>query len=277
MKDIRPYGKTSSWFIVAEMGDSKADTCTEFALSWNAAGMPASSASALTITQMRRRSDGYYESVAGSTVTVRGAGSGEIVLDANKLNALQSDENGQRYVVFRVTIGAPDSMSTITLKKGWNIIALPLTPMNSDVDDVFAAGGVKLYSGSIWEYVGGRYVAARNIAATRGYWLYSKVDTTVNVYGTTETSSISLAEGWNIVGPVYEIANFVDAYKTDYPEVYKKIAKQEGNAEYPELYEFDVNDGGYKLVPNYKMQVGKGYWLKATEAVELPVINNNAK
>ncbi len=271
--DIRPYGNTSTWFIVAEMGDPATSVVSEFALSWGETALPASTASGLSITQMRKRVDGYYEPVLGSTTNVTPGTAGEIVLSAEQLNMLQLDENGQKYAVFRVTIGAPDSMQTVYLKPGWNLVAFSLTPLNGSVDDVFSVNGSKLYSGSVWQYEGGRYVAAKDLVATRGYWLYAKTSAIVNVYGTAEADSISLEKGWNIIGPVYDISDFVGMYKKAYPKVYDKIVKKDDGG--LELYKFNPADGGYQLaVENgkYVLKVGNGYWIKATEATELPVI-----
>ena len=47
----------------------------------------------------------------------------------------------------------------------------------------------------------------------------------MNVYGTAEADSISLEKGWNIIGPVYDISDFVGMYKKAYPKVYDKIVK----------------------------------------------------
>ena len=51
---------------------------------------------------MRKRVDGYYEPVLGSTTNVTPGTAGEIVLSAEQLNMLQLDENGQK--VLRLTI-----------------------------------------------------------------------------------------------------------------------------------------------------------------------------
>ena len=271
--DIRPYGNTASWFIVAEMGDPASDSIQEFALSWDATALPASTASGLTITQMRKRVDGYYESVLGTATSIEAGQAGEIVLSTDQLNNLQRDENGQKFAVFRVTIGAPDSMQTVTLKAGWNLVALPLTPLNGDVNDVFTVNGSKLYAGSVWQYEGGRYVAATNLVATKGYWIYAKTAATINVYGTAESDVISLSKGFNIIGPVYDIDDFEAAYKTAYPKVYEKIARNADGG--LEIYKFNPEDGGYHLAVvngKYALKVGTGYWIKATEDVDLPVI-----
>ncbi|MGN0866325.1 MAG: LamG-like jellyroll fold domain-containing protein [Oligosphaeraceae bacterium] len=271
--DVRPYGSTSTWFLVAEMGDPKSDIIQEFALCWDEIALPTSTASGLTVTQMRKRVDGYFEPVLGTTTSIQPGEAGEIVLTGDQLNNLQLDDNGQKYAIFRVTIGAPDAMQTITLKPGWNLVALPLTPLNGSVDDVFSVNGSKLYSGSVWQYEGGRYIAATNLVATRGYWLYAKTAATVNVYGTAENDVISLSKGFNIIGPVYDIADFEAMYQKAYPTVFEKIAKNADGG--LEIYKFNPADGGYQLAienGKYALKVGNGYWIKATEAVELPVV-----
>ncbi|MCQ2397575.1 MAG: hypothetical protein MJ106_07760, partial [Lentisphaeria bacterium] len=278
--DVHPYGKTSTWFILAEMGDAKADTITEFALSWGPSALPASTASGISITQMRKRVDGYFEVVQGTTVNVQPGVAGEIVLDTTALNNLQEDENGQKYAVFRVTVGAPDASTTdmqqIYLKTGWNLVALPLTPLNGDVDDVFSVNGSKLYNGTVWQYEGGRYIAAQNLVATKGYWLYAKTNILLPpIFGTLETDVISLSEGWNIIGPVYDIDDFVGTYASAYPQAFSKIATNANGG--LEIYKFNPNDpehyeSAIDKNGKYALKVGNGYWIKATEAVDLPVI-----
>ena len=79
--------------------------------------------------------------------------------------ALQTDENGQKFAVFRVTVGTPTDMQTISLKKGWNLVALSVAPVNANVSDVFSDGGVRFYNGSVWQYQDGKYVEATTLEA----------------------------------------------------------------------------------------------------------------
>lgn len=266
--DIRPYGKSSSWYLFIEMGDNQLDDIQKATLSWGQTAMPDSSAEGITITQMRQRSDGYFETVPGSAVKVEAATAGQVAID---IASLQADGYGQKYAVFRVTIGAPDGLAQIRLNKGWNLVALPLTPLEPDVADVFSESGTKQYVGKVYKYDNGRYVDADTIEATRGYWMYSKAAATFKVSGAFENSVISLSEGWNIIGPVYDIDNFTESYRKAYPSVYESIAKKDGQLQ---IFEFKAESGTAAYEPTEKLEVGKGYWIKASRAVNLPVIEN---
>ena len=217
---------------------------------------------------MRQRSDGYFETVPGSAVKVEAATAGQVAID---IASLQTDGYGQKYAVFRVTIGAPDGLAQIRLNKGWNLVALPLTPLEPDVADVFSESGTKQYVGKVYKYDNGRYVDADTIEAARGYWVYSKAAATFKVSGAFENSVISLSEGWNIIGPVYDIDNFTESYRKAYPSVYESIAKKDGQLQ---IFEFKAESGTAAYEPTEKLEVGKGYWIKASRAVNLPVIEN---
>ena len=210
-----------------------------------------------------------------------GAG-GYITLDTIAFGELQTDSNGQKYAVYRVSIGGEsDSMQTIKLSAGWNLVSFALTPNSNDVDDVFSKDGSKLYSGVVWEFSGGRYVdvkaAGNKIVAGKAYWLYSKAATSITVYGSTASDCISLEAGWNLIGPIYPVKDFKGTYKKSYPDVYAKIATDE--ADNPEIYRFEYDsatgNSNYALAVEggkYVLKIGNGYWIKTTQAVDLPIV-----
>ena len=146
------------------------------------------------------------------------------------------------------------------------------------MDDVFVdKDGSKLYSGVVWEFTGGRYVEAKSVVAGKAYWLYSKKATTITVAGAAASDSISLEEGWNLVGPIYPVKDFVATYKTSYPDVFAKIAKNdEGGLEiYRFEYDSVTGNSNYALAVEggkYVLKLGNGYWIKTTQAVDLPFI-----
>jgi len=263
--DMRPYGKSSSWFIMLEAGD---DTVNSMTISWTGAeNLPTDSLGGLSITRMYKSVSGVFEPVVGTTKNMVDVTS--IELTEEDLAELQVDEDGQRYVVFRISLGAPDSMQTVELKAGWNMVSFNVTPLNNSVDDVFGDGNGKFYSGIVYEYRNGQYVAAKNVVATKGYWVFAPKAKNVTVYGDLETNSIKLNKGWNIVGPVYYIENFKKAYP-DYLDIVPPdvICEFINNGDGTSGYKFILND-------NYQMKVGKAYWINALEAVELPLIPSN--
>ncbi|MBR4125405.1 MAG: hypothetical protein IKR13_04305, partial [Victivallales bacterium] len=273
-KDYRPYGKSASWFVVVEMGSNGADSST---IAWNATGIP-DAASGITITQMYKRVDGYYDVVPGTTTKVTSGTAGYITLDPVTFGELQLDANCQKYAVYRISIGGEDiTPQEISLTTGWNLVSFALTPIANDVDDVFSKDGSKLYSGVVWKFSGGRYVEADTVEAGKAYWLYSKAATTITVFGASATDSISLEAGWNLIGPVFPVDDFEAAYKKSYPDVYTKIAtNEEGGLEiYKFVYDSETGKSSYGLATDgkaYKLELGQGYWIKTTQAVDLPFV-----
>ncbi|MBR4519658.1 MAG: hypothetical protein IKO65_11720, partial [Victivallales bacterium] len=191
---------------------------------------------------------------------------------------LQTDANGQKYAVFRITIGGEsDDMQDITLKSGWNLVPFKLTPTDNGVNDIFSKDGNALYTGVVWEFTGGRYIEAKTVQAGKAYWLYSKANATIQVTGSRGGDSISLEEGWNLIGPLCDVNDFEATYKTNYPDVFSKIATNETGG--LEIYRFDYDDKGnsyYTLAVDatgaYKLDSRYGYWIKTTQAVDLPFI-----
>ena len=154
--DIRPYGRASSWFIKIEVGD---DSAERVVLSWQpGVDVPTDSVDGLKITRMRQTANGTFEAINGSTVDMTSFNN--ITLTDEDIAKLQRDENGQRYVVFRVSLGAPDSMQQIILLPGWNMVGISVNPLNNQVSDVFSNGSTQYYRGAVYEYKGGQYLVA---------------------------------------------------------------------------------------------------------------------
>jgi len=85
------------------------------------------------------------------------------------------------------------------LKKGWNMVAMPVMPANTSVDSVFWPG-VAIYK---WNATIGRYEVPFNVAPYEGYWVWAPEDKTISVIGnkiTATQADLNLVPGWNLVG-----------------------------------------------------------------------------
>ena len=263
--DYRPYGRASSWFVKVEVGD---DSLEEMTISWDSTvEVPNGSVEGLTITRMSQSNDGTFLPVSGTTVNMNTSES--ITLTAADLEGLQTDDEGQKFVVFRVSLGAPDSLQIVSLNAGWNMVSFSVTPLNNSIEDVFSDGaGTQYYRGVVYEYMDGQYVVAKSITPTRGYWVFAPKAVTFNVYGNMETTSIKLNKGWNIAGPVYNIADFKTAY-ADYASVvspdniFEFISTPSGATSYGAVYN--------SATGKYPLYSGKAYWIYAERDVELPI------
>ncbi|MBO4345633.1 MAG: hypothetical protein J5833_07750, partial [Victivallales bacterium] len=262
--DYRPYGRASSWFIKVEVGD---DSLSDMTISWDSTVVvPDGSVEGLVLTRMSQSDDGTFLPVGGTSVSMNETES--ITFTAADLESMQTDEEGQKFIVFRVSLGAPDSLQMVTLEAGWNMVSFSITPLNNSVEEVFSDGaGTKYYRGAVYEYVNGQYVVAKSIVPTRGYWVFAPKTVTFSVYGNMETTSIKLNKGWNIAGPVYDIADFKTAY-ADYASVvnpdniFEFISTSSGATSYA-----PIQDSGL-----YPMVAGKAYWIYAERDVELPLV-----
>ena len=239
------------------MGDPLQDSIAECRISWQVNRMPEHTVMVPHHPDAQAR-DGVFAIPARSRWLRRNV-LGEIVLDEIALKDLQTDSNGQAFAVFRISIGAPDEFQVFdfgvtnaaTWKPGWQLVSLKLTPLNNAIEELFTQDGQKLYRGIVWMYEGGKYVPATHMVAGRGYWMYipKRATSLINIYGNLGTS-IPLNAGWNICGPIYDIADFKATYNdTDYPGVLKKIVKPENDAADPDLQVRHYNQGnpGYGL------------------------------
>ena len=265
-RDIRPFGRSSVWYIRVDMGDPKS-SINGFTLSWADATLPTTSVGGLKLTRMIQLTDKTWEPISDTTVDMTEVTS--VSLDESDLDTLQQDEYGQYYAVYRVTMGGADEAQTITLKPGWNMISFAVTPLNNAVDDVFTVNSTKLIRGNAWRYEGGQYVAAATINAGVGYWIYANISkaTTLTIYGNRPADGIELKAGWNLVGPLYDVYNVRSTYKDIYNAsgtgaigyIYKAVSSPSGSIEYRDIEE----EGSV-------MNVGNAYWIFCKKDVLMP-------
>ena len=189
-QDIRPFGRSSVWYIRVDMGDP---SINGFELSWADATLPTTSVGALKLTRMIQLTDKTWEPISDTTVDMMDVTS--VSLDESDLDTLQQDEYGQYYAVYRVTMGGADEAQTITLKPGWNMISFAVTPLLNNVDDVFTVNSTKLIRGNAWRYEGGQYVAAATIDAGVGYWIYGTP--IPKSFEPTHTKTLLASEPWS--------------------------------------------------------------------------------
>jgi hypothetical protein len=130
------------------------------------------------------------------------------------------------------------------------------------VDSVFSYNGQQVYSGTVWAYEGGTYVAATEVEPLKGYWVYCPFSqsVTLTVYGLKVQSPIELKTGWNLVGV---------AAALNRAETYRPYGAAGLNmVDLDSISEYDPATGVY-TVPTI-MVPGKAYWIKANQSTELP-------
>ncbi|MCX5976760.1 MAG: hypothetical protein NTV33_08050, partial [Coprothermobacterota bacterium] len=131
-----------------------------------------------------------YDSQNGKVILYGGSGSGGD-LDDTWAFTLPPDDVTLEYGLF----------------SGWNMISVPLALANPSPEAVFPAGW-PLYS---WNAVANTYLGRSQItlAIGKGYWLKAPTAYNLSITGQPNMESsftISLSQGWNLIGTPYEAA-----------------------------------------------------------------------
>ncbi|MCQ9205401.1 MAG: hypothetical protein NG737_03720, partial [Omnitrophica bacterium] len=128
---------------------------------------------------------------------------------------------------------------TLSLKRGWNFVSLPLNLSDTDIGNVLSP--IKTRLKDVWgheptdtnifwkHYRPGleEYSSLREMNAAIGYWVDVKYNTTLQITGTLvpENAILNLKQGWNVIGWPYldsqEISEALGAltFGVDYDQV----------------------------------------------------------
>lgn len=139
----------------------------------------------------------------------------------------------------------------VSLNAGWNIVSVPVAVSNAATTTLFPAANSPAYG-----YNNGYYVA-NTMLTNYGYWLRYPQAATVNICGTPLTGTIPLTAGWNLIGSFTNdvpVANLV----SNPPGIINSV-----------VYGYN---GGYSTAAT--LAVGKGYWVRATQAGTLGLAAN---
>lgn len=119
-----------------------------------------------------------------------------------RLKANQGDFN-INYIDFTLESATAD----ITIKNGWNLFALPLTPADSSVDKIFSGITNLQVKSQEQFYLAGQpaiFNSLSKLTTGKGYLVYNGGNqTTVTITGLPKSSSIdfsNLQNGWNLIG-----------------------------------------------------------------------------
>ncbi|MGB9562041.1 MAG: hypothetical protein ACPL6C_04425, partial [bacterium] len=148
----------------------------------------------------------------------------------------------------------PLDIFTIRLKRGWNLISLPVFPVDYSLARVFptAIGGLYRFDAATR-----RYMIIEEPEAGEGFFILSRVDTTYSIVGVSVVSVRKrIFPGWNMFGAPNAPAPLPMDYIRTEPE----------NAIYPNTIFELAPSGGYEL--STSISPGKGYWvLSRTDAL----------
>ncbi len=168
---------------------------------------------------------------------------------------------------FRHT-GSVATPTTLSLSPGWNLVSLPFQPANAAPSTMLSgiSGACEVvwgYPNKAWQVYDPNDIAGSTLTtmqAGNGYWIKMTAGKTLSVSGSAPSSSISLLEGWNLVG--YSGTSCV-APATALSSISANLQVSWG---YPNQswQVYDPNDSGdstlTQLCPN------NGYWINVNQA-----------
>ena len=166
---------------------------------------------------------------------------------------------------------------TIPLDEGWNLISIPLAPVNVSIDSVFKSIEGKYTKAfayeSGWKYVeyvdGDKSGNLDKIEAGKGYWLYMLEAADLEITGNEILSAeVNLSDGWSLIGWLSDdqtgISEALASIDGDYDKVFTYDAGSGWN------YRARCDDGAWNGNLAH-MEPGKGYWIYMSTADTLVV------
>lgn len=143
--------------------------------------------------------------------------------------------------------------STINTNKDWNLVSISLKADHMETTELFPEA-----TSSAFKYSTG-YNSQSTLENGIGYWIKFNESSSTNIYGEEVNSPIQVNEGWNIIG---SYNNELDVSQIETTPV---------NILSGDIYGFD---NGYYIAD--KLEVGKGYWVKAAQDGEISFNTTNS-
>lgn len=132
---------------------------------------------------------------------------------------------------------------TILTNSGWNLISIPLSPVDGRKSVLFPNAASLAYA-----YENG-YVTKDTLQVGKGYWLKFNAPQNTSITGQNVTSlQIPLKQGWNLIGSLNGTVP-VSSVSTNPPNIIASL-----------FYEYD---GSYSQAQ--QLVKGKGYWVKSSQ------------
>lgn len=128
----------------------------------------------------------------------------------------------------------------ISVSAGWNMISLPVDPVDRRVRAMFGRRA------RAYTYDDG-YTAAQFLQAGKGYWMSFRRGTTITICGQPAGTSVALETGWNLVGPHRDDMAVAD------------LTTSPSN-----LFESDFYSFSTEYAVTDSLIAGKGYWVESS-------------
>jgi hypothetical protein len=144
---------------------------------------------------------------------------------------------------YSITISVGEVEIQLSLKAGWNMVSVPVVPIDDSPSAVFP-GVAGIFT---WDATSRSYYVPTVIEPEKGYWVAVTEDTTIIISGTPiDTWTNDIRAGWNMIGSVITVVSIADP--NDAPD---------GSVITP-AYWWDPVSKSYILTTD--IEPGKGYW-----------------
>ncbi|MFH1402273.1 MAG: dockerin type I domain-containing protein [Patescibacteria group bacterium] len=225
----------------------------------------------------------YY--VKGSCIDSNGNKNWDACFGIQVTETFCAENLGCGYIDFKCPNGCQDGACveavenhfSISLQKGWNLISLPVEPINSNIAEVLKSiegkyDYVKSFdNGALTFTLGSSWSNLKTVHAGQGLEIKMKENATLKISGNPPVSNtFNFQEGWNLFGikssGSQQVTNIVPAKNIVSLYRYKSGADSWGEND-KEFYPADFTS----------LESGRGYWLKYEKDAVIGDVNENGR
>ena len=223
--------------------------------------------------------DSLQANEGGNVFLFRASG---LDLGDHDLEVTAMDEAGNKNSsAFEATITITERKPyTLNLNPGWNLVSIPGEPMDSDINSVIPADHPAMTVLSFDPSVPGGWLTAlrgsdgsfsgtlTDITAGRAYWVNTpsfeglKVDIPKQAAGVAQVlPTISIAKGWNLI-PILDVDGDFELSDAEGYNYFNGLSEGTVSG----IYTFNTITNSWSSVAQEDVEIGKGYWVYATDA-----------
>ena len=157
------------------------------------------------------------------------------------------------------TVYANVTSYALSLKKGWNMISLPVTPETTNADSIFSQVPMGYYALFSWDPLNKTYTEPSTVEPEKGYWILVLDECEVNISGASLINyTANLTKGWNMIGSLA-----VPTYLHNPDDI------PDGSVLNNSIYTWSPANQSY--ISTTKIDPGKGYWILALQNCSLNI------
>ena len=223
--------------------------------------------------------DSLQSNDGGNVFLFRASG---LDLGEHDLSVTVMDEAGNKNSsAFEATITITErDPYTLKLNPGWNLVSIPGEPMDSDINAVIPADHPAMTVLTFDPSVPGGWLTAlrgadgsfsgtlTDINAGRAYWVNTpsfeglNVDIPKQAAGVAQVlPTISIAKGWNLI-PILDVDGDFELDDSEDYNYFKGLSEGAVSG----IYTFNTITNSWSSVAEEGVEIGKGYWVYATDA-----------